>query len=431
MKARCTSLAIGAMLLASVAAPVHAGIYNIVWSRSDGFFSSDTYLPSPRPQTTILRGFCYDFDVNGDFIDLTVGLSSTDDINSLSKTRTLNGAQNSVNGHPIGQIRIHFCVPATASTGNKTIRILNFGGGEFDRLVVGVVRGGQISSFSPATARVNIPFQFTINGSDLQDATIEGNGISRVTDPSDLNTNTTLRFTLVVAPTVGAQNHETGILLRRISPPGGTPATDPGLIRDTHGNSAMIIQVTGSSPITGTIAPRPIPVSGPAPVVTASSIQDLVLVTSGKSLRRLDANGKIDEAFCQGFAVPAAGGATEKDITVPLWGLAVTNPHAGAFSGGAQAQLVGPVPAPAVVQFGALAAGGALSVPFSRPTSITRAILILPSTNAATRQPYGGSAALGCYQSAMRATDARNWTDPPYSLRLLDQAGGLIHSVGF
>jgi hypothetical protein len=431
MRVQRRSAAVACVMLASIAAPVHAGIFNLTWTRSDGYFTPYYYPPTPHPQTTILRGFCYDFKVNGDFIDFTEKVTSTNDINSLAKTGSKNGTQNSVNGRGMGQITVHFCVGAGATFGNKTIRILNVGGGEFDRLVVNVVRGGKITGFTPTTARVNVPFQFTISGTDLQDATIEGPGLTHVNDPSDLNTSATRRFTLVLDASAGNQTHASTIFLRRISPPGGQPVTDPGMIRDAHGSSAMIIQVSGSSPVTGTIPAHPIPTIGPAPAVTGSSIGDLVLTAAGRSLRRLDTHGKIDEAFCQGFAVPAAGGATEKDITVPLWGLAVTNPHSGDFTGGGTVTLTGPVPAPAPITLGPIAAGRAITVPFTRPTSVTRAILILPTTSAAIKRTYGATA-LGCYQAALRATDSRNWTDPPFHLALIDPTTGTaIHSISF
>ena len=381
-----------------------------------------------------MRGFCYDFDLNGDFIDLTEKVSSiSSDISGLTRSGTKNGAQNSVNGHGMGQITVHFCVDPDAS-GDKTIKVLNFGGGEFDRLVVSVTKGGKWTTFSESSTpvRVNIPFQFTVNGSDLRDAAIEGNGIRRVADASDVNTDAQLRMTLIFDASVGSQTSNQVLFLRRFSGGTGSAITDPGMVRNGSANAGMIMPVTGSSPITGTPQLPHQLLIGPAPAPVPATIQDLALhAISGKSLRHVANFRKIDEAFCTGFAVPAAGGATERDITVPGWGLSVSNPTSGPYNNGGTLELSGYQPGPPPIQIGALNPGASIAMPFSRPTSVSRAILILPTTAAATKQLYGGATAIGCYQAVLPANDPRDWVDPPFALVLRDVAGSQIHSVHF
>jgi hypothetical protein len=426
-------LALGALLCAA-ALPARAEIFNGTYKRNDGYFLPH-FFSGGSPRTTIMRGFCYDFDLNGDFIDLTEKVSSSSSgITQLSRTRTRNGAQNTVNGHGMGQITVHFCVSGNTS-GDKVIKVLNFGGGEFDRLTVSVTKGGKWTDFhaSMTPIRVNIPFQFTVNGSDLRDATIEGAGIRRINDPEDVNTDDRLEMTLVFDANVGAQTGNQVLFLRRFAGGTGSPVTDPGMVRNASGSSGMIVAVTGSAPLTGTQPVFHPPISGgtPAPV-TAAGIEDLKLnAVLGKSLRHVAAFRKIDETFCQGFAVPPRGGATERDITVPNWGLSVSNPTAGGFTAGGSVQLIGPQPAPAAIQLQALAGLASIAVPFSRPTNTSRAILILPTTDIATKNLYGGRNAIGCYQAVMRATDPRNWVDPPFALRLFDNGGRPVHSIAF
>src|ERR1044072_718195 len=128
MRKLASSLVLGALCCAAAAAPAHAGIFNATHKRGDGYFLPH-FVSGTAPRVTIMRGFCYDFDLNGDLIDLTEKVtSSSSGISQLSRTGSKNGAQNSVNGHGMGQITVHFCVSSGAS-GDKTIKVQNFGGG--------------------------------------------------------------------------------------------------------------------------------------------------------------------------------------------------------------------------------------------------------------------------------------------------------------
>jgi hypothetical protein len=428
------SSALAALMGVAAAAPAHAGIFNATYKRGDGYFLPN-FVSGTSPRVTIMRGFCYDFDLNGDFIDLTEKVTTASSgITRLSRTGTKSGAQNTVNGHGMGQITVHFCVSST-TTGDKTIKVQNFGGGEFDHLTVSVTKGGSWSTFagSMSPARVNIPFQLTVNGTDLADATIEGIGVRRVADPTDVNHDDQLRMTLVFDANVGAQTGNQVLFLRRFSGGTGSAVTDPGMLRNGSGSSGMIMPVVGSAPLTGTqpVFHPPVGAGTPTPV-TAAVIGDITLhAVLGKSLRHVAPFRKIDETFCQGFAVPPRGEATERNITVPNWGLSASNPTTGGFTTGGALVLVGPQPAPAPIQFQTLDAHASIAVPFTRPTSTSRAILILPTTDAATKAPYGGANAIGCYQAEMPANDPRNWVDPPFALRLLDPSGRVIRSIAF
>jgi hypothetical protein len=425
----------GAVLLALTIAPdANAGIFNATYKRSDGYFLPN-FVSGSAPRLTIMRGFCYEFQLNGDFIDLTekIATSSTG-IRSLTRKGTKSGAENHVNGRAIGQLTISFCVNSTTS-GDKTIRVLNFGGGEFDHLTLSVRDGGQWTSFaqSMSPVRVNIPIQFTVHGSDLADATIEGAGVHRVNAPSDLNRADELRMTLVFDANVGSQTSNQVLFLRRFSGGTGSAITDPGMVRNPSGNAGMIVAVSGSAPVVGTVTPpRPLLIGELAPPPTAPTTDQLVLhAVLGRSLRHVAAFRKIDETFCQGFPQPPAGGATERNITVPTWSLSLSNPTAGAYALGGSVTLTGPQPAPPVIQLGTINAHASIAVPFSRPTSISRAILILPTTSLAIKQAYGGRSAIGCYQAQMAANNPRNWVDPPFAMTLFDPAGAQVHVVRF
>jgi hypothetical protein len=67
---RTASWVLAATMWSGVAADAHAGIFNATYKRNDGYFLPN-YVSGTAPHVTIMRGFCYDFDLNGDFIDLT------------------------------------------------------------------------------------------------------------------------------------------------------------------------------------------------------------------------------------------------------------------------------------------------------------------------------------------------------------------------
>src|SRR5262249_11998101 len=84
------------LLVGAAVRPASAGIFNGTYNRNDGYFLPN-FFPGSNPRTTIMRGFCYSFVLNGDLIDLTEKVSASDpDITGLTKTKTLNGFQNSV-----------------------------------------------------------------------------------------------------------------------------------------------------------------------------------------------------------------------------------------------------------------------------------------------------------------------------------------------
>jgi hypothetical protein len=144
---------------------------------------------------------------------------------------------------------------------------------------------------------------------------------------------------------------------------------------------------------------------------------DLVPIFRGKLLRHLKPySRRIDDSFCAGLPTPSNPVLSANgQITVAglSWGVRNigTSQAVGRFRIALFDSKTGqPL---ATHSLSGLAAGQTNSASFVRPQSTTWVIRI--DSNSLDADKYGGT---GCFQALMQASNAMNWQDPPYRVRV-------------